>query len=322
MRMIWLPLLVLACGPSAGETTVDPSIPDGGGPDAGRTRSDARPGNPSRDARGSEACDKMDIVFVIDNSGSMAEEQANLAASFPQFIDVLNEFVSAAGTKVDYRVAVTTTGIDLTMDFLGWPLPMENGENGEFQTGENCSIPRRWLERADPGVSDAFSCVAKVGTAGSSYEMPLESLKLALHDRMADTNRGFLRDDALLAVVILTDENDCSREDRKITMRINNRDLCDTTDPKIQPVSAYIDRLDTIKRGRGRWATAVIAGPGPGKCQSSMGVADEATRLKDFVAQAGQNAVFSSICEGNLAGSLREAIQRFSAACDTFPQID
>ena len=37
-------------------------------------------------------CSKMDILFVIDDSGSMTEEQDNLILNFPRFIEVLEEF--------------------------------------------------------------------------------------------------------------------------------------------------------------------------------------------------------------------------------------
>src|SRR4051794_8019943 len=51
-------------------------------------------------------CTKMDVLFVIDNSGSMGEEQTNLVANFPMFISVLDQ------SGLDYRVGVTTTGRD------------------------------------------------------------------------------------------------------------------------------------------------------------------------------------------------------------------
>jgi hypothetical protein len=85
-------------------------------------------------------------------------------------------------------------------------------------------------------------------------------------------------------------------------------------------VPHYLSFLDGVKDERGRWATAVIAGPTD--CSSSLGDAAEAGRLKDFVAQAGDNAVFSSICEGDLSSALAEAIATFDAACQTFPPIE
>jgi hypothetical protein len=47
----------------------------------------------------------VDILFVIDNSGSMGEEQATLAQNFDGFIEVLEE----EGVKANYRIGVTTT---------------------------------------------------------------------------------------------------------------------------------------------------------------------------------------------------------------------
>ena len=52
----------------------------------------------------------MDIVFVVDDSGSMAEEQSNLATNFPMFANLLAQYTTQSGEKLDYRVAITTTG--------------------------------------------------------------------------------------------------------------------------------------------------------------------------------------------------------------------
>ena len=90
-------------------------------------------------------CSKMDILFVIDDSGSMGEEQGNLAQNFPLFIEALNNFNDGS---LDYRVAVTTTGrdVDYLLDISppipipGFPpidpIPMsESGDNGVMQIG-------------------------------------------------------------------------------------------------------------------------------------------------------------------------------------------
>ena len=44
-----------------------------------------------------DECKKMDIVFVVDNSGSMMEEQANLAANFPKFVKVIDDYKTKVG---------------------------------------------------------------------------------------------------------------------------------------------------------------------------------------------------------------------------------
>lgn len=316
-----LTLLASGCGPSmgAGDGNGDGN---GGGVDAG-------PGGPNEfaDAMPAQRCTKMDILFVIDDSGSMGEEQTNLANNFPQFINVLDTYQTEGGDFLDYRVAITTTGrdVDYTIQppvIPGFPTfppinQSEDGMNGAFV--QDCGMSRRWLERGDVDVSSTFSCAAKVGTSGPSLEMPLHATELAFTQRMTDgTNSGFLRDDALLALVILTDENDCSRRDNNFTVE---NDACDSSQPQIVPISEYLGFLDGLVGNRGRWATAVIAGPGPGTCSSSFGDAAEATRLKEFVQQTGPNAVFSSICDGDLTSSLQDALDTFEEACDNFPPV-
>lgn len=77
--------------------------------------------------------------------------------------------------------------------------------------------------------------------------------------------------------------------------------------------------LDGLKEERGRWA-AVIAGPTD--CESALGDANKAKRLKAFTANAGANTVFSSICSGDLSLALMDALDTFDQACESFPVID
>ena len=82
-----------------------------------------------------------------------------------------------------------------------------------------------------------------------------------------------------------------------------------------EPVANYKAFLDTYAGGPSRWATAVIAGKGPGSCSSSFGSAEEATRLEQFVSLVGTNAVMSSICDGDLSIGLTQALGTFKSAC-------
>jgi hypothetical protein len=309
-------LVVVACGSSSSRSGFDqPGDGSSGGTVAGDPGSIG--GQPAGANPQADECQKMDIIFVVDDSGSMGEEQSNLATNFPQFVNAIDAYTTKSGSKLDWRIAVTTTGRDLnyTVDALGVTLPQnEKGDNGAFRN--KCGPTKRWVEKADTDASSTFSCRAEVGTSGPSIEMPLYSLKLALNDRMADgTNAGFLRPDALLAVVILTDEDDCSREDNNFTIQ---SDSCKTMQ-NLHPVSEYAAMLDAAAGGTGRWATAVIAGDK--ECTSSFGKAIEASRLKDFVSLAGSNGIFSSICAGDLTVGLKGALDTFDAACKNFPGV-
>jgi hypothetical protein len=302
---LWFSLLLAACGPSAGDFV------DGGGGGPGRDGG----GGPNEfaDAAPAEECQKMDIVFVVDNSGSMVEEQSALAASFPQFITVLDNYMTASGDLLDYRIAVTTTGATASPTFVipGFPaIPMpQSGDDGAFRTG--CGMTGKWLERSDPDVTGKFQCLADVGTGGPSVEMQLYATKLAL---TRTDQADFARDDALLAFVILSDEDDCSVEDN-VDFTIQD-DTCMPAPPEMASVDSYIDFFDTLTGDRGRWAAAVIAGDST--CPDAF---RDGIRLREFVDKAGDNVVHSKICVSDLSAALGSAIETFEAACDSFPPI-
>lgn len=61
----------------------------------------------------------------------------------------------------------------------------------------------------DVGPENAFKCIGLIGDGGCGLESPLEATRRALDGHRAE-NTGFLRKESLLAVVYLTDEDDCS----------------------------------------------------------------------------------------------------------------
>ena len=277
-------------------------VPQGGDDDG----TDAGPGsNPGT----VQQCNKMDIVFVVDDSGSMEEEQTNLATNFPMFAQLLSQY-QVDGQPLDFRIGVTTTGRTVTYNVIdGFPVT-EVGDNGAFK--DNCGSSARFLQSTDPNVESVLSCRANVGTGGPSVEMPLLMSKYALSERIADgTNGDFVRPDALLAIVMLTDEEDSSTTMDGFTLDANGN-----APPNWNPQDE-VDFLDQLKGNRTRWAAAAIAGDGD--CSSSFGDAVDATRLKQFVqlanGQGTTQAVFSSICDGDLTIGLKAALDTFQAAC-------
>ncbi len=258
-------------------------------------------------------CEKMDIMFIVDNSGSMEEEQQNLATNFPLFAEKIRNYTVPNGQPLDFRVALTTTARDINytvnVGFGSFP-QSEMGENGEFQN--NCNNTARWLDKSSPNFDATMACRANVGTTGSGIEMPMLMTKWALAERVQDgTNAGFIREDALLAVVMLTDEDDSSTTEDGFTM-----DSTGTT-PINFGGADLATFLDQAKGNRTRWAAGVIAGEG--NCSSGFGSAADGVRLKEFVNAANsggyQQAVFSSICDGDLTIGLQKALDLFQTAC-------
>ena len=153
-----------------------------------------------------------------------------------------------------------------------------------------------------------MSCRANVGTGGASIEMPLLMAKHSLKERIDDGSNGaFLRPDALLATVMITDEDDQSYEGDNFTVDANG-----TSPINWQPAD-QVAFMDGLKGNHANWAAAVIAGDGA--CMSSFGSAADATRLKQFIQLTGSNGVFSSICDGDLTIGLKKALDTFSTAC-------
>jgi len=306
---------IAACGPKGAGGDDDD---DDDGADA---RVDSNTGGPDGPSV-AEACRKMDLIFVIDDYVSMSQEQSNLAQNFPAFANTLNTYTTTTGEQLDYRAAITTTGVTADVTFVTPPLPPpfpmippvhmpQDGDDGVFR--QACGMTRRWLERTDPMMASTFACAANVGTNGPGLEMPLRASQLAV---LAATNPGFLRTDALLGIVMITDEDDCSHSDT--TFNSAGDGCTESTDMNLVTPQGFLQSMDAIKGERGRWAAAIIAGRTD--CTSpGFGQAVEGIRLKAVAAASPDNVVFGDICMGDLDASLQQALDTFQAACESFP---
>lgn len=158
----------------------------------------------------------IDILFVIDSSGSMEQEQESLKANFPRFISVLE---SIDGGLPNVHLGVITP--DLGTRALDGNAGSVSGCSGSGRKGDLHGIPGGplFLSDSDDGaggrtrnftgtLAERFAELADVGTMGCGIEQHLESVKMALENNPANT--GFLRPNALLAVVLIADEDDCS----------------------------------------------------------------------------------------------------------------
>ncbi len=236
----------------ADETGVEPKI------DLGDQTTGTLPG-----CVGDGTCNEIDLLFVIDNSGTMGEEQRNLAANFPLLVERLENLEDAEGKRVNPSVNIMVTTTD-----MGHPLctPFQKADYSPRQgapvyEGCNARINRfTGLEAENPtviqeactqncptdiapgqpfihfdvektnvpndDVGAALSCIGPQGIDGCGYEAPLESMLQAINpgacwnnpdqercdesEEWAPLKKGFLREGATLAVVIITDESDCS----------------------------------------------------------------------------------------------------------------
>jgi hypothetical protein len=174
--------------------------------------------------------------------------------------------------------------------------------------GGDCGVlgGARYMSEAQPDLSAAFSCVARVGTFGDGDEQPLGALLAALEPEQnasAGCNAGFLRDDAVLVATIISDEDDESSPG---------------------DVSAWREALLRAKRDNP--AALVVLGlvgddasaplPG-GPC------GDEATAapgLQAFV-QSFRYGSLGSVCAPDYAPFFERAVAVIDDACEEFQSI-
>jgi hypothetical protein len=165
---------------------------------------------------------ELDVLFVIDNSISMQEEQDSLIENFRLFTGVLS---TIEGGLPSIRIGVVTSDVG-TMG--GQSIPGEGGcdgfgDNGVLQMRPGLATAPFLENLRDPitgartpnytgSLEEAFSQIANVGDDGCGFEAHLASMQRALRPEAG--NGGFLRPNAHLAVIFIADEDDCSiRED-------------------------------------------------------------------------------------------------------------
>ena len=231
----------------------------------------------------------VDMLWVIDNSNSMAEEQASLAANFPTLIETLTEPPDDDGDGepdypplTDLRVGIVSTdmGVGDTAGVIG--CPPGSGDDGvmvsESRAAGDCAGVRTdgppWLSFDGTNGADFeadFACLSALGTEGCGIEQQLEASFAALtrHRAPGGPHEGFLRPDSLVAVVYVTDEDDCSTDDdgffdpspAAVSELGHLRVRCALHPERLHPLSRYITALRNLQLDRrGDVLVAAITG--------------------------------------------------------------
>lgn len=226
---------------------------------------------------------KADVLFVIDDSSSMASKADALSSNLAHFVRF------AAHQSLDVRIAVTTASV-----CEGYP----SCAPGQQDLPNGRLLPLVGGPRfVDPRSPDAEAVLARnlaVGSAGSDTEQPLKAMSLALSpELLAGHNQGFLRDEASLSVNIVTDG----------------------VDEDATPVGDYVSQLLAIKGPRRANAISVasiiptLASP-PSGCSYDVDEAGLSMRLRDVTSATG--GVYDEICSPDWVKSL----ERIGSGCD------
>jgi hypothetical protein len=309
-----LPILGLLVGCTAGPAdSLDGfgEVEDDGGDDSTESggseeSSSSDEGEPLADdaSEDTSTCGLVDVLFVIDNSESMADEQANLVASFPGFIEGIESILPSS----DYHVGVVTTDTNewngtgcqrigaLTTKTGG--LASSDAVCGPYASG------KRFITAADD-LDAEFSCAAQVGIDGDGRERPIDAISAVLHPFAADVggcNSGFLREGALFVLVIITDEED---------------DGASVGDPA--------DWTAAVTEVRGDDDVVVLGLVGhdkPNACIADqwdgMNGAEIAPRLIAFT-ESFTHGLVGDVCAPSYADFFAQAVDGIAVACDVVP---
>lgn len=139
-----------------------------------------------------EPCGAVDLLLVVDNSTGMLEEQIRLQGT-------LNAFVQGIGTSLP-EIASNVNIAVLRTDDPEFVAPV----GGTYASAE------RFMTLASTTPEELMAAVM-LGEGGHPDERPAQRVLEAFADENiapGGANHGFLREEALLVVLIVTDEED------------------------------------------------------------------------------------------------------------------
>lgn len=205
-----------------------------------------------------------DILFVIDNSSSMGNEQASLASNFEYFAAGLVEL------EVDYQLAVITVDDpEFQGTARGTPIITEDTDDviGEFIAQTNVGLVS--------GVTESPSEMAYQATSAGGDAGP---------------GSDFLRDDARLAMIFVSDEPDYSPSDWEF----------------------YLAHFQSLKSDPDDVVAHAISGDYPGGC----GDASATDKVYDLTVATG--GLYLSVCATDWASHLELLVEASSADLTSF----
>ncbi|MBY0554106.1 hypothetical protein K2P97_06235 [bacterium] len=174
---------------------------------------------------------KLDVLFVVDNSGSMSSSQTSLANNFPSFINYFKN------RGYDFKIAVTTSDAFYGDQFVTSGCSLCNTQQARFRSG---TTPRIYvIDTNTPNLESVFAQNVNVGTSGSGDERAFSSFKAALN---SSYNTGFHRSSAYLSVIIVSDEEDFSHDDINLNESYSQ--------PTLHSVTSYKTFLETFTSGK------------------------------------------------------------------------
>lgn len=284
-----------------------------------------------------------DVLFVVDDSGSMLGEQEELSENLGRFVEAL----LGSPVRLDVQIGVTNTSVVgyggetaySSGPAEGTPYPagaivaIQQGPGGAVAAGDLVWDPAAYGTTAegwggarilsgaamgDAAFGAAFRANVLVGSRGSGKEQPLLAMRRALEKaEPGGPNDGFLRPGARLAVVVITDEDDCSESGDPAAFVGTSQTACHDPANKaaaFDPLDGYVSFLGAPIAGERRDpVVAVVAGfdeqglPQGCSTMGSTSSLDDPTRLDAFVA-ALEAAAPGHTLEDSICGSFGSSL--------------
>ncbi len=225
----------------------------------------------------------VDILVVVDNSGSMAEEQTNLSTK-------LNELLVSI-KDADWQVSVITTspvapaGVNL------------NNANSEGQ--ETCVSTL--IRKADVTAAADFAKAVQAGTTGSGNEQGIRQAVVGLRC----PGKTIVRPLSTLAVLIVADEDNCS---------LDGGDCGTLPWSKETYLISYVE--NTLQRTIGKNAGFYgIVAPSKAACPTAGNPAPQYIRLFDYKSTPGVN--YGNICDASYKTTLNRISDNIALQLDS-----
>ena len=291
---------------TASEVTsgTDTGTPEESGETSGGPVLDVDDGAPD-----SAGCTKVDLLFVLDNSHSMATKQGAMIESFPVFMDDLYATLDSADS---YHVGVVTTDAyafnSAECQELG---ALVSSTGGNYSSMSVCGpYSGGTYMTEDEDLTASFACAAQVGIEGALDERPMEAMLEAIGPtHVGGCNAGFRRDDALLVLVIITDEED------------DHTELFDEPQGSPGDPEDWFAAVEDIVGAEENVVVLTICGGHPDDaCGFVDGAAEDSPRLRGFT-QMFTHAYLGDICVANFGPFFEEAVAVVDVACENFTPV-
>ena len=220
-------LIVAGCGSKSANPDATGAAGIGGGGNGGAAHAEiARQFSVSLSKRRD-----VDVLFLVDDSSSMAAAQATFRQGFGRFVTALRNLPDGLP---NLHIAVISSDMGAGDGSIAGCSGTGKGGVFQYQPRGTCTSTGlqagatfisdvNGTKNYSGNIEDVFGCISALGEMGCGFEQPFAAITRALGtDGLSPAeNQGFLRPDAYLAIVLLTNEDDCSA--------LENLPLFDTT---------------------------------------------------------------------------------------------